>query len=278
MTLLEAKIFGKGSNLISRELEPLTSHEFRVDAKHYVPMRAMPLDVHEPNPKREPRGIPSKEQAEEYEFLRHKLISYQNKSVPVVLYRAISRKVEDYRCNFDWRDQVIENEGRKGLVSAFGEVILPPEFFEIPERYSSIYGEVPLIPVGLGNKYALAHTGESGALATPYEYDDAFLIPYSEGMFYGVRIGLKWAVLKYDSLGLRDITGFVLDAIYPALVNDNYETRIWPVMSDGKWGFISPKHYIAPEYDDFMMDSHTGNVTIYKDGHEVEKIETELPF
>ena len=278
MYWLSALTFGKGTELIERGA-PLTSPEIRHKARNLVPMKAYPYE-HKGEPlEREPRIMPTNEQAEEYEMLRMQLCTYQHKSIPVEMYRAVSRKVEDYRCNYDWRDQIIEQNGNKGLISAFGSMVLPSVFREIPERYSSIYGEVPLIPVVLGNKYALAVAGKEKVLATPYEYDDAFLIPFSNGRFYAVRMGEKWAVLKYDNkLGLRAITDFILDAIYPIVAERDAETRIFPIVSGGKFGFISDLHYIKPDYDDFEMDDFTGDVKLYKDGEVTEIIDPSLPL
>lgn len=289
MYWLSALTFGRGSDLIKRGA-PLTSPEIRHKARNLVPMKAYPYESKGEPSEREPRIVPTNDQAEEYEILRQLIGSYQYKSIPVELYRAVSRKVEDYRCNYDWRDQIIEKDGNKGLISAFGSMVLPPVFREIPERYSSIYGEVPLIPVMRGYKYALAvsqidvYSKSPGAdkekeLATPYEYDDAFLIPFSNGKFYAVRIGEKWAVLKYDKqFGLRTITDFVLDAIYPIVANNDAESRIFPIVSGGKFGFISDMHYMKPEYDDFEMDDFTGDVKLYKDGDVIEIIDTSLPL
>ncbi len=289
MYWLSASIFGKGTELIERG-EPLTSPAMRHKARNLVPMKAYPYESDGKPFEREPRIIPTNDQAEEYEILRQQICTYQYKSIPVEMYRYVSRKVEDYRCNYDWRDQIIEKDGNKGLISAFGSMVLPPVFREIPERYSSIYGEVPLIPVVLGNKYALAvsqidvYSKSSGAekemvLATPYEYDDAFLIQFSNGKFYAVRLGEKWAVLKYDNkFGLRAITDFILDAIYPIVSTRDAETRIFPIVSDGKFGFISDMHYIKPEYDDFEMDDYTGDVNLFKDGNVTEIIDTSLPL
>lgn len=278
MYWLSALTFGKGTELIER-CEPLTSPENRYKARNLVPMKAYPYEPKGEPREREPRIIPTHEQAEEYEMLRMQLCTYQHKSIPVEMYRAVSRKVEDYRCNYDWRDQIIEKDGNKGLISAFGSMVLPPVFREIPERYSSIYGEVPLIPVMLGYKYALAVAGCEEVLATPYEYDDAFLIPFSNGRFYAVKIGEKWAVLKYDDrFGLRTITDFTLDAIYPIVANRDAETRIFPTVSEGKFGFVSDMHYIKPEYDDFEMDDFTGDVKLYKDGEVTEIIDPSLPL
>lgn len=278
MYWLSAMTFGRASDLVKRG-EPLTSPEIRHKARNLVPMKAYPYEPKGEPMEREPRIMPTNEQAEEYEILRMQLCTYQHKSIPVEMYRAVSRKVEDYRCNYDWRDQIIEQDGNKGLISAFGSMVLPPVFREIPERYSSIYGEVPLIPVVLGNKYALAVAGKEKVLATPYEYDDAFLIPFSNGKFYAVRMGEKWAVLKYDNkLGLRALTDFILDAIYPVVANRDAESRIFPIVSGGKFGFICDMHYIKPEYDDFDMDDFTGDVKLYKDGNVTEIIDTSLPL
>lgn len=264
-----------GNGDMIRKHPPLTSEQ----ARHHIPIE---------------RTMPTEQQTQEYMHLRNLLVQWnsgKDGQIPVELYRAVSQKVEDYRCNYDWRDRITTGKhGRKGLVSAWGDRILPELYHEIPERYTSINCLIPYIPVVRNGKYALASTQdaditETPILATPYEYDDAFMIPFSNGRLYAVRMGEKWRVLTpvgglKPYRGLEPLCDYVIENIYPAVSDVTGEIVIWPVEADGKFGLIMPDDFIAPEYDDFNMDYESGNIELLVAGNVARRIEMkgDLPF
>ena len=285
-----ARTFGTGEMV--RHLTPLTSDEARRYAREYQPMKAYPEDYDGRTDTREPRIIPTEEQTMEYQVLRYRMSRWDqglDGGIPVEMYRYVSRKVEDYRCNYDWRDRIIEDKrGRKGLESAFGELVLPTAFQEIPERYTSINGLIPYVPVVKDGRYALASTKDAetsdGTPATPYEYDDAFMLPFSNGRLYAVRSGAKWRILKpfirnpYD--GIMPLCGYIIDRIYPVIADRHGDTIVWPIEADCKFGLIMNNMFVMPEYDDFSMDYETGLIKLINAGDVAKAIDINegLPF
>lgn len=281
-----AQTFGNGEMI--RNLTPLTSDEARQYARTARPLKASTGDGSQP----EPRIEPTDEQIQEYQHLRHRVAEWnegRNGQIPGGLYRQISRKVEDYRCNNDWRDRIVKDKlGRKGLVSAFGDPVLPTAFHEIPERYASINCLIPYIPVVRDGRYALASTKDAeiseGALATPYEYDDAFLLPFSNGRLYAVRKGERWRILSplpvHPYNGIEPLCDYIIDRIYPLISSRDGEVIAWPFEADGRFGIIMLHRYIAPDFDDFRMDYESGVIDLINNGSVVKTIDIneELPF
>lgn len=236
------------------------------------------------------RIIPTSEQSADYLNLRMLMKEWceGKHQVSAEVYKIVSQKLEDYRCNYDWRDQTVTGkDGRVGLVNAAGEDILLPFYYEIPVRYASINCALPYIPVVREGKYALASTKGvetcSNILASPYEYDDAFPLPFSDGRYYAVRHGDKWRILQpfvfkpHD--GIEPLCDYIIDNIYPALAGKSYNVIGWPVESSGKWGLLLNNRFIAPEYDDFSIDFETEIISLIRNGEVVKTIDNaDFPF
>lgn len=224
--------------------------------REYVPMRPTPPDAGaDYTPKKMMR--PRKENCEEYQRFRETIIALNSGfdgEISLEAYCRISRYVEDLRCKYDWRDQVVQCLGKEGLVSPFGKQVLPVAFHNVPERHISINFHIDYLPVrNEYGSYALAKTFQEIPLTTLYEFDDAMMLQWSEGRYYAVSKEGMWNIYRnYEGdLIFCSQAGYNIGAIsYPIICRN---LLFWIIKSDNKLGILTRGFYVEPKYDSFEL-------------------------
>lgn len=82
-------------------------------------------------------------------------------------------------CN--WYTEVFEENGKKGMKNAVGDVIIPAAYDEFDFTYSHHFFEFPAIPALKNGKFGLVATDGSGQELTPFEYDWMDLYEFAPG-------------------------------------------------------------------------------------------------
>lgn len=257
----------------------LTSAESRQRMREYVPMRPTPPDADADYiPKKMMR--PRKENCEEYQRFRKLIVDLNSGwgyEMSLETYRRISRRLEDMRCKYDWRDQVVKCLDKEGLVSPFGKLVLPVAFHNVPERHISIDFHIDYLPVRdkYGN-YALAKTYQKIPLTTLYEFDDAMMLQWSEGRYYAVKKDCEWNIYRniQGELSFCSQAGFTIEDIsYPIMCRN---LLFWILKSGSKLGILTGGFYVEPEYDSFELvpgndrDRHIKTI-LFNAGDEVKR-------
>ena len=167
-------------------------------------------------------------------------------------YRELSHEYRKLASDYDWRDEIFEENGKKGMKNIKGEVIVPAIYddFGTPENY---YATTPYVCAYLDGKAGLVMRDGSGTPVTAFEFHHMERIFDTD----------TYAVWKPD-----DLTHF-------ALMNDGKTFTPYELT---KYGYRSPHTqflytgdkvgvlaygttYVRPEYD--RIDNY-GNVV--KDG------------
>ena len=138
----------------------------------------------------------------------------------------------------DMRDVIFTENGKQGLRRVTGELLVPPIFDSIPERYdyiSDLGGDMPLfksLPVVRDRKYALCKLNGNGTLRTDFIYDNIFR-NYSSSIncFVVEQDGKKGILHDYD---LEVIVPCEMDEIYAQSDRDG----IIPFKKGNKWGML----------------------------------------
>ena len=153
------------------------------------------------------------------------------------LYELVSELNEKY----DFKDQVFEENGRKGLRDMTGDTLVPPLYAGICETYN--FEELRGCPIGVCNengKCALVTTDGEGTLLTDFEYDNIRFFGYLP----------YFIVWKGEKVGFIDIDGTV---VVPCILDDWHDgfNDIQIIESEGKYGFITRWGlYVEPMYDE----------------------------
>lgn len=160
-------------------------------------------------------------------------------------YYKKERKLE--RMHLDMRDQIITGEnGKKGLRDVCGNMLIGPQFDDIPELYSC-FERCRLIPVILNNRYFLYDIKERKLLTRGYERIFRYFWAYME-YFVVVENGKKGIL---DGCDGTETTPIDLDEIYDMPDPDGDV----PVVKNGKIGLLWGKTYTQPIFDDIILVS-----------------------
>lgn len=169
---------------------------------------------------------------------------------------------EYYDClsDYDWDDEVFEENGKKGLKNVKGEITVPAIFDDFCTTEKYYHKSLPVGAVLNGNAALVSRDGKGTAL-TDFEFDNIECIPFTD----------VYAVSKKE-----DKRHFALMA--QGKVFTPYEIEIYGdvcdgavrLASEGKIGMYAYEAgvYIKPEYDD-IYDEGVGACFIFvKDGKE----------
>lgn len=214
------------------------------------------------------RVKPTEEQAREYVKCVKTLQCFYENRYPEGMekiswdeYHVLSKKEEEFaEMALDMRDVVFEENGKVGLRSVTGELLVPAIFDEIPERYdciSEIQEPCGRIPVVRDHKYALCETDGKGTLVTDFSYDRIFRYFWSRFQYFITVNGGKKGVIDISG---EEIVPCEMDEIYEMIDLDG----CMPLRKGDKWGLVF--YDVATEviYDDYKIESEMGMVK--KDG------------
>ena len=193
--------------------------------------------------------IPDLQTAKEYCEARHIRECYYG-GTPYLLDRkytseeanAFLQKEKTFKeMHLDMRDQIITNEdGKKGLQDVCGNIIIEPQFDDIPERYSCFQRSY-LIPVILQSKYYLYNWKEKKLFTKGYDRIFRYFWAYID-YFVAIENGKKGVLDDYDG---HELCPIIMDEIYEMQDPDS----CIPIVKDGKAGFCDGGMYVEPIYE-----------------------------
>ncbi len=230
------------------------------------------------------RVKPTEEQAREYVKCVKTLQCYYENRYPEGIeritpdeYPELSKKEEEFaEMALDMRDIIFEENGKVGLRSVTGEVLVPALFDEIPERYdciSEIKEPCGRVPVVKDHKYALCKTDGKGTLVTDFVYDRIFRYFWSNFQYFITVNGGKKGVIAWTG---EEIVPCEMDEIYEMIDSDG----CIPLRKGDKWGLVYCDIETEVIYDDYKFDGEMAMVKkedkwyyINNEGQPVTRIE-----
>ena len=209
------------------------------------------------------KRIPTKEEAEDFIRCVYLLIYYYSNSYPKGVTHLTEKEMKATRkkertydiARLDMRDVIFSENGKQGLRRATGDIVVPPVFDAIGERYNVIsiiresWGMNWCVPVIRNGKYALCKMDGKGTLLTDFVHDRMF-------RFFGPRVNY-FVVEKDGKKGvIEQLHG---KEIIPCEMDEIYEMQdfdgVIPFTKDGKWGLQFGLSRSQPIYDEVYIES-----------------------
>ena len=181
---------------------------------------------------------------------------------------SMCREYDKLTDNYDWNDEVFEENGKKGLRNVKGEVVVPAIYDDFLMLEPYYYKSHPVGAV-LGDMAGLVARDGTGTPVTEFEY--CLVAPIFMTPFHAVwkaEYGRYFALMVADKV----ITPYEIEEF------DIPCDGVLPLYADGKKGMLAYDLgliYIKPEYDDihgggigedfiFVKDGKKGRVTLDK--------------
>jgi hypothetical protein len=171
----------------------------------------------------------------------------------------LSAEYDNMIWKYDWRDEVFEENGKKGLKDVKGDIVVPAIYddFCMPEKYF-----MKELPVGAqkDGKVALVKRDGKGTPCSPFDSHYVERIPFS-----AVYAEWKSDDLKHFALRIGST------AFTPHELEWYGQVRNGCVLlgANGKMGVLAIDQglvYIAPEYDSVIEGGYGDDYTFVKDG------------
>jgi hypothetical protein len=141
----------------------------------------------------------------------------------------------------DMRDQIIIGaDGKKGLRDVCGNILIKPQFDDIPELYTC-FNRTNIVPVVLDDRYYLYDLAKSKTVTKDYDRIFRYFGAYYD-YFVAVENGKKGIL---DAFFGTESTPIDLDEVYEMPDPDG----AIPVEKDGKVGFLWGNIYTQPIFD-----------------------------
>lgn len=207
--------------------------------------------------------VPTRENLAKYESL---MAEFDNcESDDLDLKNKLYNKAQKYRDQYDWSSVVFEENGKEGLKTVFGDVVVPAVYEQIVYfPYYFYLTSLAIVAKKNGRLGLLKLNDDMSEVAeiTGFEFDAAFHIEFTEFVAVRKEDTGKW--------GLVDMKGNMLvptemDVIY----NDAANGCIF-VDKDGKSGVYDyvNEAFAYPEYESIDGMGEGGNLRFTKDGQE----------
>ena len=256
----EFEIWLESKDIFLHDVYPTRTAEYinklvLVGYEEYQPYSDVPVKI---------RVKPTQEQAREYVKCVKTLQCYYENRYPEGIkkisweeYQVLSKKEDEFAdMALDMRDVIFEENGKVGLRSVTGELLVPAIFDEIPERYdciSEIKEPCGRVPVVRDHKYALCKMDGKGTLVTDFVYDRIFRYFWSNYQYFITVNGGKKGVIAING---EEIVPCEVDEIYEMMDSDG----CIPLRKGDKWGLVF--YDVATEviYDDYKFDGEMAMV------------------
>ncbi len=244
-------------HLFGRIVNPITSNKGQAtyfEFKDYI---------HGCRAKTKPVIKPTHEEAEEYLHLAKKY----GRGIGGTNQKEYNR-YHKLKNEYDWRTQLVEENGRYGLVAPTGEIILPAIFQDVFTQFDAILSTPDLIPVYNGEAWGLVTPGGKPLLAVDFKY--CAIIPecWGSGIFFVQEHRTRaWGALQLENTpssisGKRSLRYQVrqLNELMPPIADEIYEdelftecapTIFWMVRKGDKVGILSQSGYSEIIYDTY---------------------------
>lgn len=174
-------------------------------------------------------------------------------------YLELGQELSDLMENYDWMDEVFEENGKKGLRNVKGEVVVPP----IYDDFLSVvaYGYDADCVAQLNGKAGIVKRDGKGTPMSSFDFKHMESIPFTPAYAVWKEGSEKFALM----MGQELVTPFEIEHFCGA------SDGVILLKTDGKMGMLAydPNFvYIAPEYDSIDYDGCGSYFTFVKDGIE----------
>lgn len=201
----------------------------------------------------------TKEQAERLDFVISEMDRIKNGETSELKYYKLLPEYEELVSNYDWSDEVFEENGKKGLKNVKGEVVVPAIYdnYGILEPY---YLKLSPVVAQLDGKVALVERDGKGTPYTDFEYH------YIEPILFSNL----YAVWKKEDL--KHFALMVCGVVITPYEIDDYGRPcdgVIPLAANGKKGLLAEELgliYIKPEYDEVYDEGVGSDFIFVKDG------------
>lgn len=174
-------------------------------------------------------------------------------------YLRLLQEREDLIYEYDWFDEVFEENGKKGLRNIRGEVVVPAIYDDFGMRHP-YYLPMMLVGAKKGDKFGLVKRDGKGTPTTDFEFHYVEPIPYT--LF---NIAFKSEDLNHFAIIVLNKVFTPYELVYYYMPCDDH---IILKGDNDKYGIIglSSLIYISPEYDDIIDNGIGDDFTFIKDG------------
>ena len=201
----------------------------------------------------------TKEQAERLDFVISEMDRIKNGETSELKYYKLLSEYDELMSNYDWSDEVFEENGKKGLKNVKGEVVVPAIYdnYGILEPY---YLKLSPVVAQLDGKVALVERDGKGTPYTDFEYH------YIEPILFSNL----YAVWKKEDL--KHFALMVCGVVITPYEIDDYGMPcdgVIPLAANGKKGLLAEELgliYIKPEYDEVYDEGVGSDFIFVKDG------------
>ena len=201
----------------------------------------------------------TKEQADKLEFINAEIKRLEDKSGSDFEIFKLMQEKEQLQSDYDWHDEVFEENGKKGLKNILGEIVVPAIYdgFGMLEPY--YYKSTPVM-AKQGEYVGLVQRDGKGTPITKFEYH--LILPIFMTPFYAV-----WK--KEDKQHFALMVGG--EVFTPYEIQEHYMPcdGVLPLEADGKQGMLAYELgliYIKPEYDEIYDEGVGSDFVFVKDG------------
>lgn len=201
----------------------------------------------------------TKEQTERLDFVISEMDRIKNGETSEFKYYKLLSEYDELMSNYDWSDEVFEENGKKGLKNVKGEVVVPAIYdnYGILEPY---YLKLRPVAAQLDGKVALVERDGKGTPYTDFEYH--YIEPI---LFSNLYVVWKKEDLKHFALMVCGVV------ITPYEIDDYWIPcdGVIPLAANGKKGLLAEELgliYIKPEYDEVYDEGVGSDFIFVKDG------------
>ena len=159
-----------------------------------------------------------------------------------------SKKEKQFKkIHLDMRDQTfVGDNGKKGMRDVCGNILIEPQFDDIPELYTC-FERINHIPVIEAGRYYLYDLKDHKLCTKGYDRIFRYFWSYID-YFVAVENGKKGVLAGINGM---ECTPVIMDEIYEMLDPDGAV----PFVKDGKIGFVWCDTYTGPIFDDVRLCS-----------------------
>jgi hypothetical protein len=147
---------------------------------------------------------------------------------------------------YDWSAEIFSENGRYGIKSATGVVLVPAEYDEFicPMRHVEV---LKIVVAAKSGKYGMVRADGSGMEITEFIYD--YMAPWF-GPVTAARIANQWNYITHEGIMLMP---FNADKIVFDISDITFQNGISVFMNDGLYGVTDGYGFSYPVFDDLYM-------------------------
>ena len=188
-----------------------------------------------------------------------KLENYEQRSWEGGLSEMEEEEYLDLLNSFDWSAEIFSKDGKYGIISAGGKLLVPA----IYDEFICIMRHVEYLKIVVAaksGKYGLVRADGTGFEITGFTFD--YMAPWL-GSATAARTGNKWNYINGEG---QKLLPYDLDNILFTFTDLTFENGISVFMKDGLWGVTDGYDYSKPVFDELDDIEPDGLISGKRDG------------